>query len=43
LRERIADAILKLEDQIKRSDNDAEIKKAEEVVKEAKLAAAGNK
>ncbi|PQE15527.1 Tubulin binding cofactor A protein [Rutstroemia sp. NJR-2017a WRK4] len=43
LRERIADAILKLEDQIKRSDNDAEIKKAEEVVKEAKQAAAGNK
>ncbi|KAM3066273.1 tubulin folding cofactor A [Clarireedia jacksonii] len=43
LRERIADAILKLEDQIKRSDNETEIKKAEEVVKEAKQAAAGNK
>ncbi|PQE27426.1 Tubulin binding cofactor A protein [Rutstroemia sp. NJR-2017a BVV2] len=43
LRERIGDAILKLEDQIKRSDNETEIKKAEEVVKEAKEAAAGNK
>jgi hypothetical protein len=33
---------LKLEDQIKRSDNETEIKKAEEVVKEAKQVAAGN-